>query len=45
VLREDDSEEREPADINMKYNKIRDVLKESCKNILGYKENKRKDWI
>jgi hypothetical protein len=29
----------------MKYNKIRDVLNESCKNILGYKENKRNDWI
>jgi hypothetical protein len=34
VLREDDSEERESAD-------IRDELNESCKNILGYRENKR----
>jgi hypothetical protein len=45
MLREDDSEERESADINMKYNKIRDVLNELCKNVLGYKENKRKEWI
>jgi hypothetical protein len=40
-----EEKERQPADINMKYNKIRDVLNESSKNILGYKENKRKDWI
>jgi hypothetical protein len=40
VLREDDSEKRESADIYMKYDKISDVLNESCKNILVYKENK-----
>jgi hypothetical protein len=37
VLEGEDSEE-ELVDNNMKYNKIRDGLNETRKNILGYKE-------
>jgi hypothetical protein len=42
-LEEDDPEEEKFIDINTKYNKIRDELNETSKNILGYKEAKRKD--
>jgi hypothetical protein len=40
LLEEDDPEEEELVDVNMKYNKIRDELNETSKNILGYKEAK-----
>jgi hypothetical protein len=45
LLEEDDMEEEEFVDISTKYNKIRDELNETSKNILDYKEAKRKDWI
>jgi hypothetical protein len=45
LLEKDYLEKEELVDINTKYNKIRDELNETNKNVLGYKDDKRKEWI